>query len=130
MKLLISNIQKILFLIISLFLLSCSNDDNDMDFEYSVIGKWEVTNAEANSSFDDDILNIKVGDIITINQDGTYETPVETGKWEQDGNRLTFYVENSVPAVTEIVKLTDKELEIFLNYGSLVEYDLKLKRIE
>lgn len=130
MKRLISNLSKILVIITSVVLFSCSNDDNDMNFEYSVIGKWEVTDAEANSSFDDDILNIKVGDIITINQDGTYETPVEAGKWEQDGNRLTFYVENSVPAVTEIIKLTDKELEIFLNYGSLVEYDLKFKRIE
>lgn len=140
MKRLISNLSKILPLIISLILFSCSNDDNDISFEYSVIGVWEITYVEAHSSLGDDTIKdmIKVGDRVTINQDGTYEIPEEVGKWKQDGNKLTFYPQSnnddgyiSVPAIMEISKLTDKELDMFLNYGNgLIEYDLKLKRIE
>lgn len=140
MKTLISNLSRILLLIISLVLFSCNNDDSDINFEYSVIGKWEITYVEAHSSLGDDTIKdmLKVGDKITINSDGTYRIPEETGKWKQDGNILTFYSQSnnddgyiSVPAVMEISKLTDKELDMFLNYGNgLIECDLKLKRIE
>ncbi len=119
--------------VFSLALVSCGDDDDDEEvFEASVVGTWEVTYVKASSSYDmDDEEGLKVGDQMTFYSDGRYEDSEETGRWSKQGNILTVTINDdfSIPSVMTITKLTDKVLEVSLDYGSLIQFEIKMKRV-
>ena len=131
MKKYLSFIAFAMMAVFSLSLVSCGDDD-DEEFEASVVGTWEVTYLKATSSFDmDDDEGLKVGDRMTFYSDGRYKDSEDTGRWTKNGNTLTIVIDDdySVPAVMMITKLTETILEVKLDYGSIIKFDIKMKRV-
>ena len=117
--------------VFSLSVISCGDDDEDV-FEASVVGTWEVTYVKATSSFDlDEDEGLKIGDRMTFYSDGRYQDSEGTGRWSKNGNTLTVTVDDdySVPAIMTIIKLTDTVLEVKLDYGRVMKFDIKMKKV-
>lgn len=119
--------------VFSLSFMSCGDDEDDEDvYEASVVGTWEVTYVKATSSYDmDDDEGLNVGDRMTFYSDGRYKDSEDTGRWSKNGNTLTVTIDDdfSIPAVMVITKLTDTILEVKLDYGSLIKFDVKMKKV-
>ena len=107
---------------------SCGDDDEDLSA--SVVGTWEVTYVKATSSYDME-EGIKVGERLTFYSDGRYQDSEDTGRWSKDGNTLTITIDDdfSIPAVMKIAKLTDTVLEVKLDYGGILQFEVKMKRV-
>ena len=117
--------------VFSLALVSCSNDDGDNEVTSSIVGTWEVTERKVSSPYSIED-GLQVGERITSHSDGRYEEPHDTGKWSQEGNTLICTSDDdflSIPGGWEILKLTDKVLEVRLDYGSFVQGKLKMKKV-
>lgn len=117
--------------VLSFTLVSCGGDGEE-DYETSVVGTWEVTYVKVTSSYDmDDEEGLEIGDQMTFYSDGRYQDYEETGRWSKKGNILTVTIDDelSVPSVMTITKLTDKVLEVKLDYGSLIQFEIKMKRV-
>ena len=117
--------------VFGLTLVSCG-DDGEEDNEASVVGTWEVTYVKVTSSYDmDDEEGLKVGDQMTFYSDGRYKDYEDTGRWSKNGNILTVTIDEvlSVPSVMTITKLTDNVLEIKLDYGNIIQFEIKMKRV-
>lgn len=117
--------------VLGLTLVSCGGYGEE-DSEASVVGTWEVTYVKVTSSYDmDDEEGLKVGDQMTFYSDGRYQDYEETGRWSKNGNILTVTIDNelSIPSVMTITKLTDNVLEVKLDYGSLIQFEIKMKRV-
>lgn len=117
--------------VLSFTLVSCGGDGEE-DYEASVVGTWEVTYVKVTSSYDmDDEEGLEIGDQMTFYSDGRYQDYEETGRWSKKGNILTVTIDDelSVPSVMTITKLTDKVLEVKLDYGSLIQFEIKMKRV-
>lgn len=119
--------------VFSLSLVSCGDSDEEDVAEASIVGTWEVTYVTAYSSYDmeDDGDGLKVGDRMTFYSDGKYEDSEGIGRWSKNGNTLTVVVDDdySIPAIMTITKLTNKVLEVELDYGSLIQFEIKMKRV-
>ena len=134
MKKFLSFLAFAMMAVFGLSLVSCGDDEED--FDASIVGTWQVTYVKATSSFgleEDD--GIKVGDRMTFYPDGTYEDSEETGRWSKDGNTLTIILDDddddiSIPAVMKIKKLTDTVLEVKLDYGGILQFEIKMKRVK
>lgn len=133
MKKYLSFIAFAMMAVFSLSFMSCGDDEDDEDvYEASVVGTWEVTYVKATSSYDmDDDEGLKVGDRMTFYSDGRYKDSEDTGRWSKNGNTLTVTIDDdfSIPAVMVITKLTDTILEVKLDYGSLIKFDVKMKKV-
>lgn len=117
--------------VLSFTLVSCGGDGEE-DYEASVVGTWEVTYVKVTSSYDmDDEEGLEIGDQMTFYSDGRYMDSEDTGRWSKNGNILTVTIDDelSVPSVMTITKLTDKVLEVKLDYGSLIQFEIKMKRV-
>ena len=131
MKKLYSAIMLLAMMVAALSLTACGGDDEDEN-EASVVGTWEVTYVKASSSYDmDDEEGLKIGDQMTFYSDGRYKDSEDTGRWTKKGNTLTVTVDDdfSIPAVMTITKLTDRVLEVKLDYGSFIQFEIKMKRV-
>ena len=131
MKKYLSLIAIAMMAVFSLSLASCG-DDSDNEFEATVVGTWEVTYVTASSSFDiDEDEGLKVGDRMTFYADGRFLDSEGPGKWVKNGNTLTVTTDEdySVPAIMIITKLTDTILEVKLDYGSIIKFEIKMKRV-
>lgn len=117
-----------LMAVFSLTLASCGDDDEDLSA--SVVGTWEVIYVKATSSYDME-EGIKVGERLTFYSDGRYQDSEDTGRWSKDGNTLTITIDDdfSIPAVMKIAKLTDTVLEVKLDYGGILQFEVKMKRV-
>lgn len=116
--------------VFSLVFVSCGDDEEE--FEASVVGTWEVTYVRASSYWGvDDDEGFKKGDQMTFYSDGRYEDSEDTGRWSKKGNVLTIDIDDefSLPAVMTITKLTDKVLEVKLDYDRILQVEMKLKRV-
>ena len=133
MKKLFSFIALAMMAVFSLSLVSCGNSDEDELTEASIVGTWEVTYVKASSAYpmEDYGGGLNIGDRMTFHSDGTYEDKVDIGRWSINGNTLTVVIDDdmSIPAVMTIKKLTDKVLEVELNYGSFIQFEIKMKRV-
>jgi len=133
MKKLFSFIAFAMMAVFSLSLASCGNSDDDDVVEASIVGTWEVTYVKASSSYpmEDVGDGLKIGDRMTFHSDGTYEDSIDIGRWSLNGNTLTVVVDDdmSLPAIMKIKKLTDKVLEVELDYGSFIQFEIKMKRV-
>ena len=72
---------------------------------------------------------------MTFYSDGTYEDSEDNGRWSKDGNTLTIILDDddddiSIPAVMKIKKLTDTVLEVKLDYGGIIQFEIKMKRVK
>jgi hypothetical protein len=131
MKKLYSTIMLLAMMVAALGFTACGDDEEDV-IEASVVGTWEVTYVKASSSYDmDDDEGLKIGDQMTFYSDGRYKDSEDTGRWSKKGNTLTVTIDDdfSIPAVMTITKLTDKVLEVKLDYGSLIQFEIKMKRV-
>lgn len=123
---------------ISLFITSCGDDDDDVDTS-NLIGAWEVTAVDAGSDFTIED-GVKVGDILFFGDDNTYELTsngdYETGKWKLDGSTIVVYDasdeegEIDVPAAFKIENLSENNMTLVLDYGSLIRITIQLKRYQ
>lgn len=130
MKNYLSFITFAMMAVFSLSFMSCGDDDEDV-YEASVVGTWEVTYVKATSSYDM-YGGYNVGDRMTFYSDGRYKDSEDTGRWSKNGNTLTLTIDDddfSIPAVMVITKLTDTILEVKLDYGSLLKFDVKMKKV-
>ena len=129
MKNYLSFIAFAMMAVFSLTFMSCSDDDEDV-YEASVVGTWEVTYVKATSSYDM-YGGYNVGDRMTFYSDGRYQDSEDTGRWSKDGNTLTITIDDdfSIPAVMKIAKLTDTVLEVKLDYGGILQFEVKMKRV-
>ena len=68
---------------------------------------------------------------MTFYSDGRYQDSEEPGRWSKNGNILTVTIDNelSIPSVMTITKLTDKVLEVKLDYGNIIQFEIKMKRV-
>ena len=123
---------------LSIVLASCESSSNDEENEVSIVGTWEVTFIESSTSYEFVGEEVKVGDKVYFYPDGRYENPIETGRWSKDGNLLTIILDVdeyderiilNIPSVMRITKLTDKVLELKLDYGNVVQIVIKMKRV-
>ena len=123
---------------LSIVLVSCESSSNDEENEVSIVGSWEVTFIEQSSSYELVGEVMKVGDKVYFYPDGRYENQFETGRWSKDGNLLTITLDVdedderiilNIPTTMKITKLTDKVLELKLDYGNLVKFEIKMKRV-
>ena len=129
MKNYLSFIAFAMMAVFSLSFMSCGDDDEDV-YEASVVGTWEVTYVKATSSYDM-YGGYNVGDRMTFYSDGRYQDSEDTGRWSKDGNTLTITIDDdfSIPAVMKIAKLTDTVLEVKLDYGGILQFEVKMKRV-
>ena len=123
---------------LSIVLASCESSSNDEENEASIVGTWEVTFIEESSSYELEGEEIHVGDKVYFYPDGRFKDPIETGRWSKDGNLLTITLDVdedderiilNIPSVMRITKLTDKVLELKLDYGNVVQIVIKMKRV-
>ncbi len=111
-----------------LLFVSCEKSD----VEGSVVGTWEVTHFEFSTLFDEeDGEGLQVGDTMTFYEDGTYEDSEDIARWTKKGNILTIIYDDDdyLPAVMKIVKLTDKVMEVELDYV-FVQAKVKMRRVQ
>ena len=120
--------------VFGLSLVSCGDDDED--FEASIVGTWEVTYVKATSAYGlDEDDGFEIGDRMTFYSNGTYEDSEDIGSWSKDGNTLTIFLDDdddviSIPAVMKIKKLTETVLEVKLDYGGILQFEIKMKRVK
>ena len=111
---------------------ACGGDDDGGKggAEASIVGVWECTSYDVQTSLPDYTKQTDVGDRISFNSNGTYSTDKETGRWKQNGRTLTLMLdaEISIPVEYKIEKLTASELELSGNIG-ILQFYIKLKRI-
>jgi len=114
----------------ALSLTACGGDDEDeIDDNNSIVGLWEVVSIDFNGA-DGVESELRVGDRLYINANGTFNDTEDSGRWTLNGKVLTFYTdgEYQVPAVFEISRLTSNELVLKIDYG-IFKATIKYKRV-
>ena len=129
MKKLYSSIMLLAMMVAALGLTACGGDDADDGGDNSVVGLWEVVSIDFNGA-DGIESDLKIGDRLYINADGTFRNLEENGRWTLNGKTLTFIANGDyqVPAVFEISKLTSNELVLKIDYG-FFKATVKYKRV-
>ena len=128
---------------------SCGDDDNDdaIQGDATIVGTWEVTAVDLSSAYgagdeiggfeigDIEVVDgLKVGDRVTFNANGTYQTRYETGRWSVNGNVLTMMSDDVeydeiVISYMNIKSLTSTLLDLVLDYEGFFQYEVKFKRV-
>ena len=114
----------------ALSLTACGGDDEDeIGDNNSIVGLWEVVSIDFNGA-DGVESELRVGDRLYINANGTFNDTEDSGRWTLNGKVLTFYTdgEYQVPAVFEISRLTSNELVLKIDYG-IFKATIKYKRV-
>ena len=130
MKKLYSTIMMLAMMIAALSLTACGGDDEDeIDDNNSIVGLWEVVSIDFNGA-DGVESELRVGDRLYINANGTFNDTEDSGRWTLNGKVLTFNTdgEYQVPAVFEISRLTSNELVLKIDYG-IFKATIKYKRV-
>lgn len=130
MKMLYSKIMLLAMMVAVLGLTACGDDEEDeIDDNNSIVGLWEVVSIDFNGA-DGVESELRVGDRLYINANGTFNDTEDSGRWTLNGKVLTFYTdgEYQVPAVFEISRLTSNELVLKIDYG-LFNATIKYKRV-
>ena len=106
-----------------------TNDEDEIDDNNSIVGLWEVVSIDFNGA-DGVESELRVGDRLYINANGTFNDTEDSGRWTLNGKVLTFYTdgEYQVPAVFEISRLTSNELVLKIDYG-IFKATIKYKRV-
>lgn len=146
MKKLYSTIMTLAMMVAALGFAACGgDDDDDVPPTTSIVGAWEFVSGETNPTWGDvnsSFANIK----FYFNADGTYSMYLTTGtidgRWNLNGSTLTLIPNsyNYQPSVSEVVKLTSKELVLRVEESQadysripattiIVTFTLKFKRI-
>lgn len=105
-----------LFAIMSVSLISCGDDDDEIGGRDTLVGKWQCTWSEGYEKYAEhyDEWNEEDDFVITFNEDGTVISDGETGKWKLEGDKLTItYIyddEFEESEICTVLKLTDSEL--------------------
>ena len=138
-----------LMAVFSFVAVSCGDDDDDdvIQGETTIVGTWELTAINFSSPYgtgdeiggfeigDMEVVDgLKVGDRVTFNANGTYQTRYETGRWSIKGNVLNMMSDDVdydevVISYMNIKKLTSTQLELFLDYEGFFQYEVKFKRV-
>ena len=132
MKKYLSFIAFAIMAVFGLSLASCGGDDDedDIDAEPTIVGTWEVTSIDADTSIEGLTFTGEIGNKITFRSNGTYVSNSDNGKWEKKGNTLTVISDDSytIPTVFTIPQLTRSVMELKLDYGMLTVV-MRLKRV-
>ena len=137
-----------LMAVFSFVAVSCGDDDDDeIPGETTIVGTWEITSSNFSTPYKagdeiagfeiEDIIiedGLKVGDRVTFNADGTYQTRNDTGIWSVNGNVLRMVsdeLEEDEAAVTfmNIKSMTSTSLELILDIEGLIKYEVKFKKV-
>ena len=138
-----------LMAVFSLVAVSCGDDDKDdaIQGDTTIVGTWEVTSVDFSSPYgagdeiggfeigDIEVVDgMKVGDRVTFNANGTYQTRYETGRWSVKGNVLNMMPddmddEDFVISYMNIKSLTSTLLDLVLDYEGFFKYEVKFKRV-
>jgi hypothetical protein len=138
-----------LMAVFSFVVVSCGDDDKDdaIQGDTTIVGTWEVTSVDFSSPYgagdeiggfeigDIEVIDgLKVGDRVTFNANGTYQTRYETGKWSVKGNALTMTSDDVeydevVISYMNIKSLTSTFLDLILDYEGFFQYEVKFKRV-
>ena len=138
-----------LMAVFSLVAVSCGDDDKDdaIQGDATIVGTWEVTSVDFSSPYgagdeiggfeigDIEVVDgMKVGDRVTFNANGTYQTRYETGRWSVKGNVLNMMPddmddEDFVISYMNIKSLTSTLLDLVLDYEGFFKYEVKFKRV-
>lgn len=138
-----------LMAVFSFVAVSCGDDDDDDEIpgETTIVGTWEITSSNFSTPYKagdeiagfeiEDIIiedGLKVGDRVTFNADGTYQTRNDTGIWSVNGNVLRMVsdeLEEGEAAVTfmNIKSMTSTSLELILDIEGLIKYEVKFKKV-
>lgn len=138
-----------LMAVFSFVAVSCGDDDKDdgIQGDTTIVGTWEVTSIDLSSAYgegyeiggfeigDIEVIDgLKVGDRVTFNANGTYQTRYETGKWSVKGNALTMTSDDVeydevVISYMNIKSLTSTLLDLVLDYEGFFQYEVKFKRV-
>ena len=138
-----------LMAVFSLVAVSCGDDDKDdaIQGDTTIVGTWEVISVDFSSPYgagdeiggfeigDIEVVDgLKVGDRVTFNANGTYQTRYETGRWSVKGNVLNMMPddmddEDFVISYMNIKSLTSTLLDLILDYEGFFQYEVKFKRV-
>ena len=109
-----------LFAVLSVCLISCGDDDDEIGGKDVLVGTWQCTwtqgyEKDLRNPGDDEEWNEADDFTVTINADGTATSDGETGRWSLEGNKLTMtftYGSDSESEVQifNVLRLTDSEM--------------------
>ena len=129
MRKLYSTIMMLAMMVAALSITACGGDDEEDASDNSIVGVWEVVSVDFKSS-DGEGGDVKVGDRLYINADGTFRDTEDSGRWTLNGKTITFIASGDymIPAVFEISKLSSNELVLKMDYG-VFQATIKYKRV-
>ena len=105
----------------SLAFVSCSDDDDDNQYNSAIVGTWKITAVKTSQSgsyigwpFETTYASFK--------SDGTYYSSgyfgTGSGKWSIKGNTINTYVGGELYASYEIISVTSTTSELKMSMGS------------
>ena len=112
--------KKHLFLLLTLVVatvafVSCSNDDDDNQYESTIVGTWKITDVKTSQSGTYIIWPFKAT-YASFKSDGTYYGSgyfgAGSGTWSVKGNTVNTYVGGELYASYEIISVTSTTSEL------------------
>lgn len=99
----------ITFLLVSLFIVSCSSNDDNSATDASLIGQWQIQSATYNGDTINDTQSV------LFRQDGTVDITFinesNSATWTRNGTQLVLEFEDDpFPFIYEILELTESTL--------------------
>ena len=111
MKKIYSTIMMLAMMVAALSFTACGDDDDDTP-ETSICGIWKCVSAnygEWEGYMEDET---RVGDILYLNEDHTFNVNNNNGTWSLSGNTLTL--NSGIPVSYKITQLTASTLSVTL----------------
>ena len=118
--------KKQLFLLLTLVVatfafVSCSNDDDDNQYNSDLVGTWKITEVKTSQSGSYIAWPFKTT-YASFKSDGTYygsgNFGTGSGTWSIKGNTVNTYVGGELYASYEIISVTSTTSELKMSMGS------------
>ena len=118
--------KKYLFLLLtlvvtSLAFVSCSDDDDDNQYNSAIVGTWKVTEVKTRQYVSYMVRPFKTT-YASFKSDGTYYGSgyfgTGSGTWSIKGNTVNTYVGGELYASYEIISVTSTTSELKMSMGS------------
>ena len=109
------------FVVTSLAFVSCSDDDDDNQYNSAIVGTWKITEVKTSQSVSYMDWPFKTT-YASFKSDGTYygsgNFGTGSGTWSIKGNTVNTYVGGELYASYEIISVTSTTSELKMSMGS------------